>query len=94
VSNTAITVTKLSGRRLLIGRLLWSLLFALCLTLLFASLIIIPPIVQNIQQTYPPGLETILATVPLLRRYALVVAFYATSFLVFRQRSEDARSAT
>jgi predicted Ser/Thr protein kinase len=89
VSNTAITVTKLSGRWLLIGRLLWSLLFALCLTLLFASLIIISPIVQSIQQTYPPGLETILATAPLLRRYALVVAFYATSFLVFRQRSGE-----
>jgi hypothetical protein len=89
VNTTAITVTRLSGRWLLIGRLLWSALFLLCLTLLFSSLIIVVPIIQDIRQTYAPGLETGLAMIPLLRRYLLVIAFYATSFLVFRQRSEE-----
>jgi hypothetical protein len=89
VNHAATSTTQLSGVSLLIGRLLWFVLFGICLVLLLASLIIIVPVFENIRQTHPPGLTPALAAIPLLRRYLLVVAFYATSFLVFRQRSRD-----
>jgi hypothetical protein len=68
--------------------MVWIVLFLLCLTLLFSSLIIISPILRDIGENYD-GVEAVLAAVPLMRRYLLVIAFYVTSFIIFRQRSSD-----
>jgi hypothetical protein len=88
VKQTATTAVVLTGRWHAVAHLAWSALILLCFLLLVYSLVIVPPIIQQIRQQYT-GLAAVLASLPLLRRYLLLVAFYAISVVAFRQRSHE-----
>ncbi len=83
------TATNLAGPWLWLGRGLWLLMFAVCITLLINGVSIIQPVQSHIQQNNPPGFITFLASIPLYRRFLLVVVFYSVSVFLFWQRAED-----